>query len=159
MTRTALASHVMRAFAEHEHAELRPGIDRIREAAAALGGGPLPPAVDHVRMVSAWIDGVLRPHMAWEESWLYPQLDQRTGTDWATRSIRFDHQQICQRAEHVRDRLVDLGHAPDPTTVRAVERDLYALEAMLDGHLEREERFLLPILDEQLVEAPMAPRR
>ncbi len=159
MTRTALASHVMRAFAEHEHAELRPGISHIRTAAAALGSGPLRPAVDHVRQVSAWIEDVLRPHMAWEETWLYPQLDERTGTTWTTRSIRFDHRQISQLADHVRERLVDLAHAPDVAMVQGVERDLYALEAMLAAHLEREERFLMPILDERPVERPIAHAR
>ncbi|HET7169233.1 MAG TPA: hemerythrin domain-containing protein [Candidatus Limnocylindrales bacterium] len=152
MTRTALASHAMRAFAEHEHVEIRPGIDQIREAAIALSEGPRPEAVERVRHVCRWIDLVLAPHMAWEEGWLYPQLDELAGTDWATRSIRFDHRQIARLAGRVRDRLVELGRADGPHT-RIVERDLFALEAMLDAHLEREERYLLPLLDGERVGA------
>ncbi len=152
MTRTAFASHATRAFAEHEHVELRPGIDQIREAAIALGEGPRPEAVEQVRHACRWIDLVLTPHMAWEEGWLYPQLDELAGTDWATRSIRFDHRQIARLAGRVRDRLVELGHA-DLDHARVVERDLLALGTMLDAHLEREERFLLPLLDGEAVGA------
>jgi iron-sulfur cluster repair protein YtfE (RIC family) len=153
MTRTGLGSHVMRTFIEHEHAELRPGIERIHDSAFGLAQGPRPEAIDHIRDVTRWIDRVLRPHMAWEEGWLYPQIDERIGTPWATRAIRFDHQQICRVADRVRDDLTGMSHDSTLEGTLGTQHDLFALEALLGAHVEREERFLLPILDERLGEA------
>ena len=41
-----------------------------------------------------WLEHELKPHLAWEDRWLYPQLDEIAGTPWATRLPRFEHRQI-----------------------------------------------------------------
>ena len=52
------------------------------------------------------------PHMAWEESWLYPQIDDRAQTPWATSLVRFDHRQILEQAEHLHAHATRDGHEP-----------------------------------------------
>ena len=69
-----------RTFVEHEHRELIPGINRIHEVACSVGTVPATDLSRALREVMAWVDGVLQPHAAWEEQWLYPELDQRAGT-------------------------------------------------------------------------------
>jgi iron-sulfur cluster repair protein YtfE (RIC family) len=60
--------------------------------------------------------------------------------------VRFDHRQITRRAETLgRDR-VRLAHGPEREATSDARCDLFALEALLRAHLEREEQFLLPLL-------------
>ena len=78
---------VVHAFVEHEHDELAAGIDRIHDAACDLTGLPASEIVVHVGDILRWVDETLRPHMAWEETWLFPQIDKRAQTPWATRLV------------------------------------------------------------------------
>ena len=81
----------IRAFGEHEQRDLARGLDRIHDAGCAVGTGLKVDDARAIREVLRWTDTTLRPHIAWEESWLYPQIDALTGTSWATRAARFDH--------------------------------------------------------------------
>jgi iron-sulfur cluster repair protein YtfE (RIC family) len=136
------------AFTEHEHRELVRGLNRIHDVACDIGGSPRPEQSLKVLDVLHWLDGVLEPHMAWEETWLYPEIDVRTGTRWATRAARFDHQQIRDMARHLRvdeqalllHEVID-GHGE-------LRCHLFSIEALLRAHLEREERFLIPVLED-----------
>ena len=138
-----------RAFVEHEHRELVPGLNRIHDVACSVGSVPTPELGKELREVLAWVDGVLRPHAAWEENWLYPELDERAGTPWATRLLQFEHQQIRTMTSRVAEDYVHLhefGHgSSDAPSIRG---HLFGLEALLSAHVEREERFVLPLLDE-----------
>ena len=137
----------IRAFADHEHRDLVGGLNRIHEAACEVGRAPTPRLLDHVLSVIHWIEQVLEPHVAWEEAWLFPEIDARAGTPWATRSARFDHGQIRAMTSLVRaDRraLVAGGSAERNAHLSC---HLFGLEALVRAHLEREERFLLPVLD------------
>jgi hypothetical protein len=133
------------AFAEHEHRELVRGINRIHDVACEIGHRPTPELSVHVLGVLGWLDHVLEPHIAWEESWLYPEIDARTGTSWATRAVRFDHHQIRNAALRLRAAQDGLSHRDNSadTDTRCL---LFGLEALLRAHIEREERFLIPIL-------------
>jgi hypothetical protein len=146
-------SNPVRVFAEHEHLELVRGINRIHDIAWEIGRTSTPTVSVHVLDVLRWVDTTLEPHIAWEEVWLYPDLDARAGTSWATRSARFDHQQIREMVGLVRSDQQAL-HNHD-----AIDRDgrlrshLFGLEALLRAHIEREERFLIPALDEMTTAA------
>jgi hemerythrin-like domain-containing protein len=138
-----------RTFVEHEHRELIPGINRIHEVACSVGTIPATELSRALRDVMAWVDGVLQPHAAWEEQWLYPELDQRAGTPWATRLMQFEHDQIrdmTSRLDADHTRLFEFGHLGGE--VSAICCHLFGLEALLRAHVEREERFLVPLLDE-----------
>jgi iron-sulfur cluster repair protein YtfE (RIC family) len=151
------------AFAEHEHRDLARGIDRIHDVACAIGRRPTPQLSVDVLDVLRWLDVTLEQHIAWEEGWLYPEIDARVGTPWATRAARFDHRQIRDmaarlRGDHDLQSGREAGQRQDETRCH-----LFGLEALLRAHLEREERYLMPLLDEDRstlpAEATIAPGR
>jgi iron-sulfur cluster repair protein YtfE (RIC family) len=154
MSDVATPAEAVWAFAEHEHRELARGIDRIHDIACEIGERPKPELSADVLAVLRWMDRDFAPHVAWEESWLYPEIDAKTGTAWATRSARFDHGQIRGMASRVtRDQRL-LSGAATPALHAQLRCHLFSLEALIRAHLEREERFLIPLL---AAEDAMAP--
>jgi hemerythrin-like domain-containing protein len=137
------------AFEEHEHRELVRGINRIHDVACEIGRRPTPELSIDVLAVLRWLDGTLEPHIAWEEAWLYPEIETRIGTPWATRAARFDHHQIREMADQLRadQPLLRSHETGDPQA--EVRCHLFGLEALLRAHIEREERFLIPLLEDE----------
>jgi hemerythrin-like domain-containing protein len=148
MTTQAGASQAVWAFTEHEHRDLVRGINRIHDVACEIGRRPTPEVSVALLTVLRWLDTTLEPHIAWEEGWLYPEIDARLGTPWATRAARFDHQQIREVSRRLRAAQHGLlsreavDHEAEPRC------QLFSLEALLRAHIEREERFLIPLLDD-----------
>jgi iron-sulfur cluster repair protein YtfE (RIC family) len=137
------------AFTEHEHQDLIRGIDRIHDVACKIDGWVTAELSVRVLGILAWLEDGLEPHISWEESWLYPQIDALTGTPWATRAARFDHRQIRDMAARVRaDRSIVLEHGAREQLAE-LRCDLFSLEALLRAHVEREERYLIPLLAEE----------
>jgi iron-sulfur cluster repair protein YtfE (RIC family) len=158
MADMASAPGAVWAFSEHEHRELVRGINRIHDVACQIGGWLTPEQSVRVLGVLDWLERELEPHIAWEESWLYPAIDERTGTPWATRAARFDHGQIRDVASRLRadKRLLQQGRAAD--ALPELRCHLFGLEALLRAHMEREERFLIPLLaDEPRADAGVRP--
>ena len=87
--------------------------------------------------------------MVWEETWLFPQIDHRANTPWVARLIRFDHQQITRLASSLGSDRVRLGHGPEAEASIEARCHLFSLEALVRAHVEREEHFLLPLLDRE----------
>ena len=133
------------AFEEHEHLDLVRGINRIHDVACQVGRLPTPALSGQLRDILHWLDGTLDPHIGWEEAWLYPEIEVRIGTPWATTAARFDHHQIREMAGRLRvdEPLLTSREAIDPAEIRC---HLFSLEALLRAHIEREERFLIPLL-------------
>ena len=149
---TALATgdrQMIRSFVDHEHQELVVGIDRIHEVACELPTLSTPLMSTRIERVLHWVDETLQPHMAWEESSLFATIDNRAQTRWATRLVRFDHRQIRQQADRLRAHRPNLQHGPSADTMIEVRCDLFALEALLRANVEREETFLLPLLERE----------
>ncbi len=136
------------AFTEHEHRELKGGINRIHDVACEIGRWPTPEVSVHVLEVLGWMERVLEPHAAWEETWLYPEIDARAGTPWATRSARFDHAQIREMTTTLRADQQRLAHDGSHDRLPELRCHLFGLEALLRAHIDREERFLIPVLAE-----------
>jgi hemerythrin-like domain-containing protein len=141
------------AFAEHEHQDLQRGINRIHDVACEVGQRPTPELSVDVISVLSWVRDTLEPHIAWEDGWLYPEIEARLGTPWATRAARFDHQQIREMAERLNGDQARLGARVEGADQAGTRCHLFSLEALLRAHLEREERFLMPLLAEALSEA------
>jgi iron-sulfur cluster repair protein YtfE (RIC family) len=146
MTDMQGAPHAAWAFAEHEHRELMQGIDRIHDVACATDGWLSPDILVRVHDVLRWLADNVEPHISWEESWLYPEIDARTGTPWATRSARFDHRQIRNMAVRVREDEEALVLGASHELLPGLRCHLFGLEALLRAHVEREERYLIPLL-------------
>jgi iron-sulfur cluster repair protein YtfE (RIC family) len=141
--------HAVWAFAEHEHRDLVRGINRIHDVACEIGRRATPDLSVDVLDVLIWVDRTLEPHIAWEEAWLYPEIDRRTGTPWATRTARFDHRQVLAMVARLRLDQQSFGRLRAPDLQAEVRCHLFSLEALLRAHIEREERFLIPLLDEE----------
>lgn len=143
---TAGGTEAVWAFAEHEHRDLVRGLNRIHDVASEIGQRPrLDVSVD-ILDILAWLDATLGPHVAWEEGWLYPEIDARLSTPWATRAARFDHQQIRVMTARLRADHHMLASRDAGDTLGETRCHLYCLEALLRAHIEREERFLIPLL-------------
>jgi hemerythrin-like domain-containing protein len=149
----------IRAFGEHEHRDLARGLDRIHEAGTAIGVGPRVDDVRAIRDVLRWTAETLQPHIAWEESWLYPQIDMLTHTTWSTRLARFDHAQIHGLAHRLRRDQELAGDGLSPAATDEVRSHLFAYEALLRAHIEREEQLLLPVLADDAAPASVAAGR
>ena len=151
MTETRRDTIPEHEFVAHEHVELRRGIDRMHEIGGLRGSNDeLSVAVIEVLH---WVERVLEPHAQWEDRWLYPEIDERAGTPWATKLMTFEHQQIRDAAQALavaRMRLRETGSAASVNDVRGA---LFALEAITRAHMAREERFLIPLLDAETSEA------
>lgn len=143
-SRAAIAEH---AFVEHEHRELRPGLNHIHDVAGAVGSLAAGDFAHALREILDWVHLVLEPHTAWENTWLYPEFDRRAGTPWATRLLAFEHQQICQTARQLESDRDLLQHELARDEIVDLRWHLYALEALVRAHIEREERLLIPLLD------------
>jgi hemerythrin-like domain-containing protein len=146
----------IRAFGEHEHRDLARGLDRIHEAARTVGGGVRHEDTLAIREVLAWSATTLQPHIAWEEAWLYPQIDALTGCAWSTRAARVDHAQIQALALRLRDDESAAIGGLSPATTVEVRGHLFAYEALLRAHIDREEQLLLPVLAEEAARAGTA---
>jgi iron-sulfur cluster repair protein YtfE (RIC family) len=158
MATRASATSAVWAFAEHEHRDLERGINRIHDVACEIGHRPTPELSVDVLSVLDWLERTLEPHFAWEEGWLYPAIDGRTGTPWATRASRFDHQQIRQMADGLRSDQARLASRA-PGDNEQTRCHLFGLEALVRAHVEREERFLMPLLNDDAWIEPAQPRR
>jgi iron-sulfur cluster repair protein YtfE (RIC family) len=146
MTSTIAPSrHEISAFVEHDHEELVIALDSIHKVAAELAGLPPDRKANSIAKVLSWVDETLKPHLAWEESWLCPEIDTRAQTTWVTRLVRFDHRQIADQANRVKAHQW-LDHGPAREAEAELFGDLLGLETLLRADLEREEQFLIPLL-------------
>jgi hemerythrin-like domain-containing protein len=134
------------SFIEDEHLDLLRGVNRMHEVGSEIGEHAVPELADHLVGVLRWARSVLEPHMAWEEAILYAEIDRRAGTPWATRTARFDHDQIRVLTARLRNDQHELVRQASPELQADIRFDLSGLEVLLRAHLDREERFLIPIL-------------
>ena len=148
MIATHEVSEAVRAFAEHEHQDLARGIDLVHDAACAVGQVPSVATALAMRDIIAWFEFQLRPHLAWEESWLYPRIERITGTAWSTRAARFDHEQLISALERIQHEEREALHGLGRDVQSGVRCSLFSLEALVRAHLELEEGLLLPVLSE-----------
>ena len=148
MATRALGMEAVLAFAEHEHRGLMRGINRIHDVACEIGHCPSSELSVDVLGILQWLDTTFKPHIAWEEAWLYPEIDARTGTPWATRAARFDHQQIREIAARLRADQPLLTNRSFAARHAETRCQVFGLEALLRAHVERDERYLIPLLQD-----------
>jgi hemerythrin-like domain-containing protein len=151
MTRLMTDEQPDRLFAEREHLELARGLNRIHEVASHVDHVATPTLSDELIDVVHWLDRTLEPHLAWEDRWLYPEVERRLGTPWATCAARFEHGTIRGLGDRLREDRLAL-----PTDLHAAREELrahlFGLETLVRTHVEWEERYLLPVLDEPALE-------
>jgi len=147
MTPTSAQSrHEISAHVEHDHEDMVAALDSIHQVAAELAGLPAERKATSIANVISWVDRTLKPHLAWEESWLCPEIDARAQTTWVTRLVRFDHRQIADQANRVKAHQSRLDRGISREAEADLFGDLLGLETLLRADLEREEHFLIPLL-------------
>ena len=151
MTRADRDTGAEQAFELHEHRELLPWLDRIHDVGCDVGHVPVKDLAVSLHRVILWLETDLEGHAAWEESWLYPEIDQKAGTPWATRTMRFEHHQICAAVRGLAVEQAALGHELTIDEASHLASHVFGVEALIRHHLEAEERVLLPVLDEAMV--------
>jgi hemerythrin-like domain-containing protein len=141
------ANDVERRFLLQEHRDIVRSLGRIGDVAALAGTLAAVDLAPALRSVLEWLEHSFMPHTAWEEEWLYPRLDERAGTVWPGRVMRFEHDQIQRAIGELAVERDALRHEPTHEDLLRLRSRLYGLEAIIRAHLEREEHFLLPVLE------------
>lgn len=141
------ADNVEERILEHEHLALRAGLSTIAgtlEDAHRLSRFDL---AERVARTTSWLHREFLPHAAWEETWLFDQLDRATDSPWTTRALRFQHDQIRELATALEQASVTAhAHWTNEIAFRLVTA-LARLEATISTHLSQEERFVLALLE------------
>ena len=141
------ADVIERRFVEQEHRRLRAGLANLQEAIAGAHRLTQSEAMDRVVRTLAWLRRDVLPHAAWEEAWLYSHVDIGAGTPWATRALRFEHEQIREVATALEDEFQTAHeHWTSEHAFRLVVA-LTRLETLVSAHLAQEERMVVPLLD------------
>lgn len=146
-----------RGFQRHEHHELLPWLDRVHEVGCAVGDRPVGEMTVALRRVLTWLERDHEAHLAWEEAWLYQEMDERAGTPWATRTLRHGHDQIRAAVRRLSADQEQLHHELTPTAANELRSRIFGLEAILRAHLECEDRVLQPLLEEAVPVSTAAP--
>jgi hypothetical protein len=120
-----------------EHAEMRDQVEHLpviaRELPAILPDGRF----EVVERIAAFLAEILLPHCAAEERVLYPEAARLLGEEDESDTVAADREQV-------RELLVRLA-AVDVRDVGAIQEVLYALHALLQSHLWREEEVYLKL--------------
>ena len=152
MTTAIAADAVEVKLVEQEHRRIRDGLANLEQA---LGDAHLlarPDAIAAAVRALTWLRRDVLPHAAWEEAWLYPQLDSIAGTPWATRAMRFEHEQIREVATLLER---DFGAAEARWSNEQAFRLVIALArlaTLISAHLAQEQWFVGPLLDHTAAE-------
>ncbi len=136
------------------HAELRAGASQLAHVAAGLNEWSAPDTPDQLTEIRGFLSGRLLPYCEAEDAVLYPMMDKVMGAQPVTSTMTADHDAIRERFDGFTSVVTAIGVGP-PTTaeLEALREHLYALWAIIDLHLTKEERILFATLDERLSSA------
>lgn len=152
------AVELVRRFSA-EHRVLRPELERIRAAAAELGGGQPAEAVPAARGVHRWLLAELLPHEDAESRELYPALEASLGGN-ATGTMSRAHVEIHHLVSRLGRLLDEVDPAAlDPDDVRELQQALYGLYAVLRLHFAQEEEGFFALADQSTRGHAAAPSR
>lgn len=147
MTNQTAVAAIERRVIQEEHHRVRVGLANVQDAIVDAHRLTRSDAMDHVARTLAWLRRDVLPHAAWEEAWLYSQVDASAGTPWATRALRFEHDQIRDVAGALESEFQAAHlHWTGEQAFRVIVA-LTRLETLIAAHLVQEDRLLLPLLD------------
>jgi len=147
MTIQTSADIIERRFIDQEHRRLRAGLFNLQDGILVAHRLTQSDAMGNVVRALHWLRRDVLPHAAWEEAWLYPHVDVQAGTPWATRALRFEHEQIREVATALENEFqVAHEHWTSEEACRLVVA-LTRLETLVASHLAQEERMIVPLLD------------
>lgn len=134
-----------------EHKTLRPHIDGLATAAAAVGVAGLPDQQKQVHASYVFLTKDLIPHAVAEDKVLYAKVDELVGVNGsthATDTMRRDHQEVGTLTEQLEALGAKLEKGSlAPADERELRRVLYSLNGVVGLHFAKEEEVYLPLLD------------
>jgi iron-sulfur cluster repair protein YtfE (RIC family) len=137
-----------------EHATLRRDAAKLARGASTIAAWSTPRQPDELGELAEFLERRLLPHARAEEAVMYPMMDKVMGADQATATMVYDHAEIHRRAVALTALTTSIGSGP-PTTAQAeaLREHLYGLWAIIELHLDKEEKVLFALLDERLTPA------
>ncbi len=134
-----------------EHDRIRHDASHLARVAAELSDWSAPDTPDELQRLRGFFYGWLLPHAQSEEAILYPLLDRVMGAEQSTRTMAADHTEIHERVDALTELITGIGQGPPTESeTEALREHLYALWAIVQLHLKKEETILFPLLDEHL---------
>lgn len=149
MTASLAADAVELQVVEQEHRRVREGLAGLQEAVERARVLSRPAAIDGTVRTLGWLRRDVLPHAAWEEAWLYPQLDAAAGTPWATRVLRFEHEQMRELASALETAFAEAEVRWTPVTAHGLATAMTRLETLLSAHLAQEQWLVEPLLAQE----------
>lgn len=147
MTAALAADLIEGRFLAEEHRRLRDGLAALQESIAAFPRLTRPEVMDRQARTLSWLRRDMLSHASWEDSWLYPRLDQQAGTAWATRALSLQHEQIRELAGQLEKEFETVHDRWSSEVAFVVAMSLARLEAVISSHLAQEDRFIPSLLD------------
>lgn len=147
MTIATAADSIEVQLLEHEHQRVRAGLANLQEAIARAHAVTRVEAIDGAVRTIGWLRRDLLPHAAWEEAWLYPQLDALAQTPWATRALRLEHEQIREVAAALEHEFVAAEAKWTTEQAYRLVVALTRLDSLVSAHLAQEQWLVRPLLD------------
>ncbi len=129
---------------DNGHAELKRHVEELTTRVRALGDLSSDEQQAAMTAIAGALDEKLRTQNDWEERALYPIIDARTTCAGVAMSavMKIEHARMAQSL----DVLSELARAPAPDA-RRFSQVFERLVGLLLGHLEVEDRALLPLLE------------
>ena len=147
MTLATTADAIETDMLEHEHRRIRTGLVDLQEGIAAAHRLTRPESIDLIVRTLGWLRRDVLPHAAWEEAWLYPHLDETAGTPWATRALRFEHEQIRDLARALEAVFIAVEARWTSDEAYRLIVALTRIETLVGAHLAQEQWFVVPLLE------------
>ena len=137
-----------------EHRELFPEVERLRDAAEAVGQTPPAELIRRAEAAYAFLAHHLIPHAEAEDQALYPVVQRVMGARRATATMSRDHVEVGRLTAELAGLIRQIGpEGPSAEQGEGLRRLLYGLYALVHVHFAKEEEVYLPLLDEALTVA------
>jgi heavy metal translocating P-type ATPase len=132
----------------HEHRDLVPVIDKIREVADRLPELPPRAALRELGRIDSMLREKVVPHEVSDDAALYPRVGRLIGGDDPMGAMSRGHREIFGLARKLGQDIAGLpAEGPDPAMVREMQRLLYGLEAVLRLHFAQEDEIYHALAD------------
>ena len=128
----------------HEHKDLRPQIEQLKTAADMVGTATADELPDALNQSYSFLTQHLTPHAKSEEEVLYALVAKYSGTSAAVDIMTRDHEEVAALTAQLGDMI---NNGADDNALRDT---LYTLHSLISLHFNKEEQFMLPVLEAHL---------
>jgi iron-sulfur cluster repair protein YtfE (RIC family) len=135
-----------------EHVAFSRRIDELRRLADDIEDEGITGVLHELDSLLSFLEHELLPHAAAEDAVLYPAVAAALGSPDATATMTRDHVAIRHLVAELRRHRDELTSAVTAAARFEVRRVLYALHAVIELHVAKEEELYVPVLDRTLTD-------